>query len=160
MSKTYSLKGKVPSEVARAVAEELVAALPDTQIVGSLRRGCATVRDVDLLTTSTIAMEIFANLVDQVFVKGDAKISARKGEIQIDLNFTTVEAMGSALLHHTGSAMFNVFTRSRAKRQGYSLSQHGLYKGDQLVASRRLRRRFWGCSTCWRISILREGRGD
>jgi DNA polymerase (family X) len=81
-------------------------------------------------------MEDFANLLDHVFVRGDAKVSGRKGEIQVDLNFTTVEAMGSALLHHTGSAMFNVFTRSRAKRQGYSLSQHGLFKGDELVASR------------------------
>jgi DNA polymerase (family X) len=136
MSKTYSLKGKVPSEVARAIAEELVNALPDTQIVGSLRRGCVIVGDVDLLTTSLDAMQLFANLVDEVFVKGGAKISGRKGEIQVDLNFTTVEAMGSALLHHTGSAQFNVFTRSRAKRQGYSLSQHGLFKEDQLVASR------------------------
>jgi hypothetical protein len=37
MAKTYSVKGKIPREVAQAVAEELVAALPDTQIVGSLR---------------------------------------------------------------------------------------------------------------------------
>jgi DNA polymerase (family 10) len=135
MAKTYSLKGKVPSEVAPALAEELVGALPDTQIVGSLRRGCAIVGDVDLLTTSIAAMEMFVSLVDEVFVKGDAKVSARKGEIQVDLNFTTVEAMGSALLHHTGSAQFNVFTRSRAKRQGYSLSQHGLFKGNELIAS-------------------------
>ena len=35
MSKTYSLKGKVPNEIARAIAEELVKALPDTLIVGS-----------------------------------------------------------------------------------------------------------------------------
>jgi len=136
MAKTYSVKGKVPREVAQAGAEELVAALPDTQIVGSLRRGCAIVGDVDLLTTSTVAMGLLPMLVDEVFVQGDAKVSGRKGEIQVDLNFTTVDAMGSALLHHTGSAQFNVFTRSRAKRQGYSLSQHGLFKGDELVASR------------------------
>ena len=79
MSKTYSLKGKVPSEVARAIAEELVGALPDTQIVGSLRRGCVIVGDVDLLTTSLDAMQLFANLVDEVFVKGGAKISGREG---------------------------------------------------------------------------------
>jgi DNA polymerase (family X) len=136
MAKTYSVKGKIPREVAQAVAEELVAGLPDTVVVGSLRRGCPIVGDVDLLTTSPIAMGLLPMLVDEVFVQGDAKVSGRKGEIQVDLNFTTVEAMGSALLHHTGSAQFNVFTRSRAKRQGYSLSQHGLFKGDQLVASR------------------------
>jgi DNA polymerase/3'-5' exonuclease PolX len=135
MAKTYSLKGKVPYEVARPIAEELVAALSDTQIVGSLRRGCPIVGDVDLLTTSTIAMGLLPMLVDEVFVQGEAKVSGRKGELQVDLNFTTVETMGSALLHHTGSAMFNIFTRSRAKRQGFSLSQHGLFKDRKLVAS-------------------------
>jgi DNA polymerase (family 10) len=135
MSKTYSVKGKVAYDVAREIAEELIKALPDTLIVGSLRRGCPIVGDVDLLTTSQHTMGLLPFLVDEVFVQGDAKVSGRKGEIQVDLNFTTVEAMGSALLHHTGSAQFNVFTRSRAKRQGYSLSQHGLFKGDQLVAS-------------------------
>jgi DNA polymerase (family 10) len=135
MPKTYSVKGKVPYEVAQAIGQELASQLPETQIVGSLRRGCAVVGDVDLLTTSTVAMEMFARLVDEVFVRGTAKISGRKGTVQIDLNFTTIEAMGSALLHHTGSARFNVFTRSRAKRQGYSLSQHGLFNGDQLIAS-------------------------
>jgi DNA polymerase (family 10) len=135
MSKTYSLKGKVSREVALATAEKLVKELPDTQIVGSLRRGCEVVGDVDLVTTSQEALGLFRMLVDEVFVKGDAKVSARKGEVQVDLNFTTVAAMGSALLHHTGSAQFNVFTRSRAKRQGYSLSQHGLFKGNELIAS-------------------------
>jgi DNA polymerase/3'-5' exonuclease PolX len=135
MSKTYSLKGKVPFDIARAIAEELVAGLPDTQIVGSLRRGCPIVGDVDLLTTSTVAMGLLPMLVDEVLVKGDAKVSGRKGEVQIDLNFTAVEAMGSALLHHTGSAGFNIMCRSRAIKLGYSLSQHGLVKGDQLVAS-------------------------
>jgi DNA polymerase/3'-5' exonuclease PolX len=33
------------------------------------------------------------------------------------------------------SAGFNIMCRSRAIRLGYSLSQHGLFKGDQLVAS-------------------------
>src|SRR5262249_29918259 len=135
MSKTYSLKGKVPFDVARAIAEELVAGLPDAQIVGSLRRGCPIVGDVDLLTNSTVAMGLLPLLVDEVFVQGAAKVSGRKGELQIDLNLTTVEAMGSALMHHTGSAGFNIMCRSRAIRLGYSLSQHGLFKGDQLVAS-------------------------
>src|SRR5262249_40366709 len=124
MSKTYSLKGKVSRQVALVIAEELVKQLPDTQIVGSLRRGCEVVGDVDLLTTSPAAMGLLPMLVDEVFVRGAAKVSGRKGEIQVDLNLTTVEAMGSALMHHTGSAGFNIMCRSRAIRLGYSLSQH------------------------------------
>jgi DNA polymerase/3'-5' exonuclease PolX len=135
MPKNYSLKKRIPGEVALAVAKELVRALPDTVIVGSLRRGCEIVGDVDLLTTSPAAISLLPTLVDELFVKGAAKVSGRKGEIQVDLNLTTVEAMGSALLHHTGSAQFNIMCRSRAIRLGYSLSQHGLFKGDQLVAS-------------------------
>jgi DNA polymerase (family 10) len=135
MPKTYSLKKQIPRELALPVAEELIKALPDTVIVGSLRRGCEVVGDVDLLTTSPVAMSLLATLIDKVFVQGAAKVSGRKGEIQVDLNITTVEAMGSALMHHTGSAGFNIMCRSRAIRLGYSLSQHGLFKGDQLVAS-------------------------
>ena len=135
MAKTYSLKKQIPREVALVVARELVTALPDTVIVGSLRRGCEVVGDVDLLTTSQQAMGLLPMLVDEVFVQGAAKVSGRKGEIQVDLNLTTVEVLGSALLHHTGSAGFNIMCRFRAIKLGYSLSQHGLFKGDQLVAS-------------------------
>jgi hypothetical protein len=39
MAKTYSLKKRIPREMALAMAEELVTALPDTVIVGSLRWG-------------------------------------------------------------------------------------------------------------------------
>jgi DNA polymerase/3'-5' exonuclease PolX len=128
MPKTYSLKRQIPREVALAVAEELVNKLPDTVIVGSLRRGCEVVGDVDLLTTSPPAMGLLRMLLDEMFVKGAAKVSGRKGEIQVDLNLATIEAMGSALLHHTGSAGFNIMCRSRAIRLGYSLSQHGLLR--------------------------------
>jgi DNA polymerase/3'-5' exonuclease PolX len=51
--------------------------------------------------------------------------------MQIDLNLTTIEAMGSALMHHTGSAGFNIMCRSSAIKLGYSLSQHGLFKSDR-----------------------------
>jgi len=135
LPETYSRKSKIPREVALVLAEELVNTLPDTVIVGSLRRGCGMVGDIDLLTTSSAGMGLLRMLVDELFVQGAAKVSGRKGEIQLDLNFTTVEAMGSALLHHTGSAGFNIMCRSRAIRLGYSLSQHGLFKGDQLVTS-------------------------
>ena len=128
MPKTYSLKRQIPREVALAVAEELVNKLPDTVIVGSLRRGCEVVGDIDLLTTSSEVLGLLTTLIDEVFVQGAAKVSGRRGEIQVDLNLTTVEAMGSALMHHTGSAGFNIMCRSRAIKLGYSLSQHGLLR--------------------------------
>jgi hypothetical protein len=78
MPKTYSLKKQIPREVALIVAEELVRALPDTVIVGSLRRGCEIVGDIDLLTTSPTAMGLLPTLIDEVFVQGAAKVSGRR----------------------------------------------------------------------------------
>ena len=66
MPKTYSLKKQIPREVALVVAEELVRALADTVIVGSLQRGCEMVGDVDLLTSSPTAMGLLPTLVDEV----------------------------------------------------------------------------------------------
>jgi hypothetical protein len=43
MARTYSLKKQHPRATALVVAEELARALPDTVIVGSLRRGCEIV---------------------------------------------------------------------------------------------------------------------
>jgi len=53
MAKSYSLKKQIPREVTLVLAEELVRALPDIVIVGSLRRGCEIVGDVDLLNDLT-----------------------------------------------------------------------------------------------------------
>jgi len=113
LSKNYSLKGKVPYEVARAIAEELVTALPETQIVGSLRRGCPIVGDVDLLTSSTIAMGLLPMLVAEVLVQGRAKVSARRGDIQVDLNFTPAEALGSALVSSRVISSWRLRPRTR-----------------------------------------------
>jgi hypothetical protein len=58
MPKKYSLKKQIHREVALAVAEVLVRSLPDTVIVGSLRRGCEVVGNVDLLTTSPVVVTL------------------------------------------------------------------------------------------------------
>ena len=67
------------------------------------------VGDVDLPTTSP-AMGLVTTLIEEFFARGAAAVSGRKGEMQIDLNLTTLAAMGSALLH-TGSAGFNIMCR-------------------------------------------------
>jgi DNA polymerase/3'-5' exonuclease PolX len=75
-------------------------------------------------------------LVDEVFGQGAAKVSGRKGEMQIDLNLTTVEAMGARHSFTIPAQLDSTScVRSRAIRRGYSLSQHGPFEGDQLVAS-------------------------
>jgi DNA polymerase/3'-5' exonuclease PolX len=46
----------------------------------------------------------------------------------VDLNFCPVSERGSALLHATGPAKFNILLRKRAIKMGFSLSEHGLFR--------------------------------
>src|SRR5213078_3125366 len=89
-------------------AAGLVAALrehaPDAEIsmVGSLRRGCETCGDLDILAAGGPAslMEVFTSytLVERVLAHGDTKSSARLwGGFQADLRLVPRESLGAAL---------------------------------------------------------------
>ena len=50
---------------------------------------------------------------------------------RIDIEFLPEEEWGSGLLYFTGSKEFNVSMRAIAKKRGYVLNQHGLFKKDR-----------------------------
>jgi DNA polymerase/3'-5' exonuclease PolX len=54
----------------------------------------------------------------------------------VDIVFLPKEEWGSGLLWFTGSKVFNINMRARAKKMGYTLNQKGLFdqNGDQIKA--------------------------
>lgn len=58
-----------------------------------------------------------------------------KVRFKVDTFLTTPAEFEFALLYATGSGIFNIRMRGLAKRKGFMLNQHGLYKiqGDRLV---------------------------
>jgi DNA polymerase (family 10) len=121
------------------LAREIVQALeklPQVKkisLAGSLRRMRETVRDFDLLVTSTKpakVMEAFIALpqVAEVLAHGETKATVRHREgIQIDLRVVEPECFGAALQYFTGSKDHNIRVRELASRKGLKVSEYGVF---------------------------------
>jgi DNA polymerase (family 10) len=126
---------------AHDTAAALVAALreraPGASIstVGSLRRGCETCGDLDILAAGGPAslMEAFTayRLVERVLAHGETKSSVLLwGGFQADLRLVPRESLGAALQYFTGSKAHNIALRDRAIQKGLKLNEYGLYRED------------------------------
>ncbi|CAN5805811.1 DNA polymerase/3'-5' exonuclease PolX [soil metagenome] len=122
-------------------AASLVAILrehaPQAEIspVGSLRRGCETCGDIDLLAAGAppSIMEAFTGyqLVERVLARGETKSSVLIwGGFQADLRVVPRESLGAALQYFTGSKAHNIALRDRALQRGLKLNEYGLFRID------------------------------
>jgi len=111
---------------------------------GSLRRGCETIGDLDLLVTGGAPNQVTEHFlkfpkIAEVVAKGENKVSVKLNEgIQVDVRLLEPESYGAALQYFTGSKAHNVVVRDRAKRMGFKLNEYGLFRtaDDQMVVSR------------------------
>ena len=135
---------------------------------GSLRRGCETIGDLDLLVTGGSAERIaehflkFPKITD-VIASGANKVSVKLKEgIQVDVRMLEAASYGAAMQYFTGSKAHNVALRDRAKRLGYKLSEYGLFRvadGDN-VASRTEKEIYQALDLSYIEPELRENSGE
>jgi DNA polymerase (family X) len=158
---------------AHETAAALLAALrehsPDADIspVGSLRRGCETCGDLDILAagaTQTL-MDAFTGykLVERVLAHGDTKSSVLLwGGFQADLRLVPRESLGAALQYFTGSKPHNIALRDRAIKRGFKLNEYGLYRNDDggLVAGASEEEIYRALGLEYIPPELRENRGE
>jgi DNA polymerase (family 10) len=132
--------------VAAQVAEALRAhgGVERLEIAGSLRRMRETVKDIDLLVTSTEPARVIETLatlpsVTEVIVRGPTKASVRHQDgLQIDLRVVEPAAFGAALQYFTGSKDHNVRVREMASRRGLRISEYGVFDertGDRVAGA-------------------------
>ena len=141
---------RVLLNVALSTATDIVGALQDStervEYAGSLRRWRETIGDVDILATAgddahaERIMTAFREMSDEIVVSGPTKTSIRKATsagtgLQVDLRVVRPECYGAALQYFTGSQAHNVAVRQVAIRAGLKLSEYGLFRGDELIAS-------------------------
>jgi len=137
---------------AEAIAEYIIGEMKEKAGVkrivaaGSLRRGCETIGDVDLLAEGKGGgkiIEAFTGLagVEQVLAAGETKASVRFANselcsraVQVDLRIVAAASMGAALQYFTGSKHHNVRLREIAIKQKLKLNEYGLFKGEKAVA--------------------------
>ena len=123
-----------------ALVSDLRAHAPDAEIllVGSLRRGCETCGDLDVLAAgaSPSLMEAFTGyrLVQRVLARGETKSSILLGEgFQADLRLVPRDSLGAAQQYFTGSKAHNIALRDRAIQRGFKLNEYGLFRVDDDV---------------------------
>jgi DNA polymerase (family 10) len=122
-------------ETAAALVGELRAHAPaaDISMVGSLRRGCETCGDLDILAAGAppSLMEAFTGyrLVERVLARGETKSSVLLwGGFQADLRLVPAESLGAAQQYFTGSKAHNIVLRDRAIQRGLKLNEYGLFR--------------------------------
>lgn len=133
-------KERMSLGVALPIATEIInklKLLPEVKKInyaGSLRRMKETIRDIDILVTSTKPkriMETFVSLprARQILAHGETKSSILlKDGIQVDVRVVEPECFGAALLYFTGSKAHNIHLRRLANEMGYKISEYGIFK--------------------------------
>jgi len=105
-------------------------------IVGSFRRGKKTMGDIDLLVIGQ--EKKITNIIgsQKWFIgwlgKGIKRLTFLGkfdliGIVHIDIIFAKMRYYESALLYFTGSRMFNIRMRKKAKKMGWKLNEYGLH---------------------------------
>lgn len=156
-----------------AVAAELVSYLhdraPATEFipVGSLRRGCETCGDIDILAAGgePSLMDDFVAFprVERVLAHGETKTSVRiTGGYQADLRLVAADSRGAAMQYFTGSKPHNVALRDRAIQHGFKLNEYGLFRvsDDSRVAGETEEGIYDALQMMWVPPELRENRGE
>lgn len=127
--------------IVEAIRRECLLGGPDLietiMACGSLRRGKAEIGDVDLVVLPKPGMEeAVGERLRALFgtqVNGKPQRSGLFRGVQVDVNLTTKESFGAAIMFLTGSAMWNVMMRSLAKKQHFLLNEKGLFEIATMV---------------------------
>ncbi len=156
-----------------SVSAELVAYLRerapavDFIPVGSLRRGCETCGDIDILAIGGDAalMDLFIAhpKVERVLGQGDTKSRVRLlGGYQADLRLVPPESRGAAMQYFTGSTAHNIAVRDRAIQRGFKLNEYGIFRvdDDTRVCGETEEEIYEALGLVWIEPELREHRGE
>ncbi|NOZ25503.1 MAG: DNA polymerase/3'-5' exonuclease PolX [Nitrospirae bacterium] len=122
--------------VAEDIMEKLgrVSGIGELCLAGSLRRWKETIKDIDILATSSdpgAVMNAFVRLpgVEEVLLKGPTKSSIVTGEgIQVDLRVVEEGSFGAALQYFTGSKAHNIRIREMAMKRGLKINEYGVFR--------------------------------
>ena len=156
-------------DAAATLVEYLRAAAPTAEIVpvGSLRRGCESCGDLDILAAGAppAIMDAFIAhpLVERVLAQGDTKSSVLvRGGFQVDLRLVPTESRGAAMQYFTGSKAHNIALRDRAIVLGLKLNEYGVFRVDDntRLAGETEEGVYESLQLQWTPPELREARGE
>jgi len=136
------------------------------QPAGSLRRNKETVRDIDILVTSSKpdkVMNVFTNLdqIREVLASGPTKSSVLiEDDVQVDVRVVKPKSFGAALLYFTGSKEHNIKLRQLALKKGWKINEYGLFRKNKWLAGKTEQEIYKKLKVSYIAPELREDTGE
>lgn len=108
------------------------------EVVGSIRRKEEKVRDIDivLIPKNIEKLEEFMEKKGKALQKGDYESTWRVEGVKVEFYYTEPEEWGAELLAYSSKRGPAIGLRVVAKRKGFKLNNHGLWKGKKRIAGK------------------------
>lgn len=108
------------------------------QVAGSIRRNSPNPVDIDIVLIPKDKEKIKEALNKKgKFMQGGEKRVAFKIEgVKVELYYTIPEEWGATLLAYSSKKGSEIGLRMVAKRMGFKLNQHGLFKNEKIIAGK------------------------
>lgn len=122
------------------------------KIAGSIRRKVKDPEDIDIVLIPKNKDKI-ENLLKKKgrFVQGGEKEATFKIEgIKVELYYTIPEEFGATLLAYSSEKGAGIGLRMYAKRKGFKLNNHGLFKNGKKIAGRSEREIYKALGKSWK----------
>ena len=131
-------KGNFVIKLSRKIVREIKPYCKKIMVVGSIRRKEKNPVDIDIVLIPKDKKKIEETLSKKgkKLLGGDKKAYFKIEGVEVELYYTIPEEWGAALLAYSSEFGAGIGLRVVAKKKGFKLSQHGLFKNGKRVAGR------------------------
>jgi DNA polymerase (family 10) len=132
------MKDEEVKKLAKKIVLELRPYCRRVKIVGSIRRGEKVAKDIDvvLIPKNLEKLEGFMETKGKALQKGEHESTWKISGVQVELYYTNENEWGAELLAYSSEKGSAIGLRMIAKKKGYKLNNHGLWKGDKKIAGK------------------------
>lgn len=131
-------RGEHVRKLSRAFAIWLRPFCRKVQIAGSIRRKEPNPRDIDivLIPRDKTKLENFMRKKGKFVQGGEHESTWNVEGVKVELYYTVPDEWGAALLAYSARKGSAIGLRMVAKRKGFLLNNHGLFKNEKKVAGK------------------------
>jgi len=145
-------KGSVVLRLAKKVVVWLKPYCRRIEIVGSIRRKEQNPVDIDivLIPKDKDKLKEFLSKKGKYLQGGEHESTWRIEGVKVELYYTIAEEWGASLLAYSSKTGSGIGLRMVAKRKGFKLNNHGLFKGKKRIAGKTEREIYKALGRPWK----------
>ena len=107
-------------------------------VAGSIRRNSENPIDIDIVLIPKDKEKIkeILNKKGKFLEGGEKRVAFKIEDVKTELYYTIPEEWGACLLAYSSKKGSEIGLRMVAKRMGFKLNQHGLFKSEKMIAGK------------------------